>query len=78
MRGGEVVNAMEPYVARFDFILGVPATAPYHCGLLSFGDTFYINFIRNIKEPELERHYFAVLQELGLSVTVESNERGEG
>lgn len=73
-----VPKAMEPYVTRFDFILGVPATAPYHCGSLSFGDTFYINFIRNIKEPELERHYFAVLQELGLSVTVESNERGDG
>ncbi len=70
-----VPSSMAHYVTRFDFILGVPATAPYHCGLLSFGDTFYINLIRNIKEPELERHYFAVLQELGLSVTVESNQR---
>ncbi len=69
--------AMEPYVTRFDFILGVPATAPYHCGLLSFGDTFYINFIRNIKEPELERHFFEVLKEVGLSATVESNQREE-
>ena len=40
------------------------------------GDTIYINFIRNIKEAELERHFFEVLQELGLSATVESNQNG--
>ena len=33
----------------------------------------WINFIRNIKEAELERHFHAVLQQLGLPVTVESN-----
>ena len=38
--------------------------------MLSFGDTIYINFIRNIKDAELERHFFSVLQELGLSATV--------
>ena len=68
-----VPAVMEPYIERFDFILGVQAEAPYNCGMLSFGDTVYINFIRNIKEAELERHFFAVLQELGVSVTVESN-----
>lgn len=64
---------MQPYIERMDFILGVQAAAPYNCGVLSFGDTIYVNFIRNIKEPELERHFFAVLQEMGLEVTVESN-----
>lgn len=66
-------EAMVPYIKRFDFILGVQAAAPYNCGMLSFGDTVYINFIRNIKDAELERHFFSVLQELGLSATVESN-----
>ena len=65
---------MEKYIKRFDFVLGVQAAAPYNCGMLSFGDTIYINFIRNIKEAELERHFFAVLQELGLSAMVESNQ----
>ena len=64
---------MEQYVRRMDFILGVQAAAPHNCGILSYGDTIYINFIRNIREPELERHFFLVLQELGLPVTVESN-----
>lgn len=72
----KVPQVMEKYIKRFDFILGVQAAAPYNCGMLSFGDTVYINFIRNIKEAELERHFFAVLQQFGLSVTVESNRNG--
>ena len=72
----KVPEIMTKYIERFDFILGVQAAAPYNCGMLSFGDTIYINFIRNIKDAELERHFFAVLQELGLSATVESNQNG--
>lgn len=64
---------MIPYIDRIDFILGVQSTAPYNCGMCSFGDTVYVNFIRNIRQPELERHFFAVLQQMGLPVTVESN-----
>ncbi len=64
---------MTPYVARMDFILGVQAAAPYNCGILSYGETLYINFIRNIREPDLERHFAAVLQQMGLTPEVESN-----
>ncbi len=64
---------MRAYVDRFDFIIGVRALAPYNCGIVSYGDTTYINFIRNIKESELEYHFFKVLQGLGLDVEAESN-----
>ena len=66
---------MTPYVQRMDFILGVQATAPNNCGVLSYGDTIYINFIRNTREPELEYHFFRVLRDMGLTVTVESNQK---
>ena len=66
-------EVMNPYVERFDFILGVQAAAPYNCGMLSFGNTVYVNFIRNIRDAELERHFYKVLHQLGLPVTVESN-----
>ena len=72
----KVPEVMAGYIKRFDFILGVQAAAPYNCGMLSFGDTVYVNFIRNIKDAELERHFFAVLQQEGLSATVESNQNG--
>ena len=70
-----IPEEMEAYVERFDFILGVQASAPYNCGALSYGDSLYINIIRNIKEPALERHFYRALRELGLSVTVQSNGR---
>ena len=69
----KVPDIMANYIKRFDFVLGVKATTPYNCGMLSYGDTVYINFIRNIKEAELERHFFAILQELGVSTMVETN-----
>ena len=34
-----------------------------------------INMIRNIREPELESHFYRVLHALGLPVKVESNQR---
>ena len=70
-----IPQAMASYVERFDFILGVQATAPYNCGVLSYGDTLYINFIRNIREPLLEAKFHQVLQEMGLPVQVQSNKR---
>lgn len=66
-------DAMTPYVERMDFILGVQATAPHNCGVISFGDILYINFIRNIRESELEYHFYRVLKELDLTVKVQSN-----
>lgn len=68
---------MKQYIKRIDFILGVQAAAPYNCGIVSYNDTIYINFIRNIRDPELERHFFAVLRDMGISVTVESNQNQE-
>ena len=66
-------EVMEPYVERLDFILGVQATAPQNCGVIAFGDTIYVNFIRNIQEPELEARYHRLLQQQGIPVQVESN-----
>lgn len=67
-------SEMQPYVNRMDFILGVQASAPYNCGVLTYKDTVYINFIRNTKEPDLEFHFHKVLEEMGMIAEVESNE----
>lgn len=64
---------MEGYVERMDFILSSQAMSPHNCGVLSYGDTLYVNFTRNIVEPNLEREFFLVLREMGLPVEVQSN-----
>ncbi|MBQ8909667.1 MAG: alpha/beta hydrolase fold domain-containing protein [Oscillospiraceae bacterium] len=72
----QLPEVMTEYVQRLDFILGVQATAPYNCGVVSFKDSLYINFIRNTREPQLEEAFFKVLQELGIAVQVSSNGKG--
>ncbi len=69
----QLPEIMKQYVQRLDFILGVQATAPYNCGVLSYGDELYINMIRNTRESALEYHFFRVLQDMGLPVEVQSN-----
>lgn len=69
----QIPEEMRQFVQRFDFILGVQASAPYNCGVVSYGDHLYMNFIRNIQEPALERQLCQVLQDLGLPVQIQSN-----
>ena len=69
----QLPEKMKPYVQRLDFILGVQHNAPYNCGAISWGNTLYLNFIRNIREPELEYSFYQRLRQLGIPVTVESN-----
>lgn len=71
----QLPEEMQAFVQRMDFIIGVPAQTPYNCAVLSYGNTLSINFIRNIREPKLEKHFYEVLRGLGLHVKVESNQR---
>ncbi len=69
----QLPEEMLPYVERMDFILSVQATQPYNCGVLSFGNRLYVNFVRNIREPKLEFRFYRVLRDMGIPVQVESN-----
>lgn len=72
----DLPEEMLSHVSRMDFILGSQATSPYNCGVITFKDVMRINFIRNIKEPKLEYHFFKVLEEFGIAAEVQSN-RGD-
>ena len=73
----ELPEAMKKYVRRIEFIIGVQYTYPNNCAIASCGDVTCINMIRNIREPELERRFFSRLVELGIPVSIESNQRKE-
>ena len=70
-----IPDEMAEYVSRMDFTLGVQAVAPNNCGVVSYGGKLYINFIRDTKEPELEREFFTLLRSMGVHVLIESNSR---
>lgn len=69
----QIPETMKPYITRFDFIIGPQAKAPHNCGVLSYGDMLSINFIRNIREPELESAFYKVLRDNGLCPEVQSS-----
>ena len=71
----QMPEEMKPFVTRLDFILSPQAHFPHNCGVISFGDTVYVNLIRKIREPALESHFFRVLQRQGVHVLVESNQQ---
>lgn len=66
---------MEKYVTRMGFVLGVQANAPYNAGFITYKDKMYLNFVRNIKEPLLEKEFYEVIKALGIRPCVESNSR---
>lgn len=71
----KVPEPMAPFIERMDFVLGIQATRHHNCGIITYGDTLVFNSIRNVREPILERHLYAVLRDLGVHVKVESNQR---
>ncbi len=66
-------EAMTPYVRRMEFIIGPQRSYPNNCSVASFGGETYVNMIRNIREPELERRFYSRLVELGVPVLIETN-----
>ena len=68
-----VPDAMAPFVRRMEFIIGTQRSYPNNCSVATFGNETYINMIRNIREPELERRFFSRLVELEVPVAIETN-----
>ena len=64
------------YVERMDFVLGSQSAAPYNISSVTYGGKLYLNVIRNMREPILEREIYLVLRELGVPHRAESNSRG--
>lgn len=72
----QLPEAMNRHIERIDFVLGVQATSPVNCGVISHNGKLIVNFVRGIKEPDLERHFFTTLRKMGINVLVESNGPG--
>ena len=67
-------EAMAPFVERMEFIIGVQYSYPNNCSVVTCGGTTIVNMIRSTKSPELERRFFSKLVELGIPVTIETNQ----
>ena len=70
-----VPSPMDSYVRRFDFMLGPLSYMNVNCAAVSYKGMMNITFTRKIRETEFERYFFTELVEMGIKVTVESNNR---
>lgn len=71
----KIPENMEEHIERIDFILGPQAQAPYNCSAYTYRDVLNITFSRDIKEARLETYFFREMQNLGVEVTVQTNQR---
>lgn len=70
-------DSMVKHIERVDFVLGLQATSPVNCGVLSYNGKLIVNLVRGIKESDLERNFFTTLRKMGVHILVESNGNGE-
>lgn len=70
-----VPTDMEPFVERFEFLIGPQRYLLHAATVSSYGDKLYFTITRTAAESSVERYLFTGLVEQGLSVTIESNER---
>lgn len=68
---------MQPFVERFDVLMGQPFSARTNCAIVSFQNVLTVNFTSSIKETDIERHFFRKLVKDGIPVKIETNRRME-
>ncbi len=69
-------DQLKEYIDRIEFIIGTQRTYPNNCSVSTFNGKTFINLIRNTRSSELERLFITKLVDLGIPVSVESNDIG--
>lgn len=69
----KVPKEMEPYVERFDILMGQPFSPRTNCAIVTYKDIATIGFASSIIENDIERIFFRKLVQEGIEVTIQSN-----
>lgn len=64
---------MEPYIERFDFMMGAQRFNAHGATACSYRDQLVFTFNSTVEETDIERLFFTELVRRGIHVTVESN-----
>ena len=72
----ECPDPLKDYIDRIEFIIGPQQTYPNNCSVSTFNGKTFINMIRNTGGSDLERRFLTKLVELGIPLSVESNDIG--
>jgi hypothetical protein len=66
--------SMKPYISHYQFNISSSPEQPKVVSSVSFENTLCFSFISNIIERDLEKEFFKVIHELGLTPTIEASE----
>ncbi|PTI40954.1 hypothetical protein BU056_05675 [Staphylococcus succinus] len=69
-----VPKEMDNYIESFNCLLNTRSETPYNCGIISYKDKLYMNFIRNIEDPLLETEISNLLNKLCVKYKVDNGE----
>lgn len=70
-----IPEEMQPFVERFDVLMGQPFSARTNCAITSYQNILTINFTSSIKETDVERYFFRKLVKDGIPVKIETNRK---
>lgn len=68
---------MQPFVERFDVLMGQPFSARTNCAIISYQNNLTVNFTSSIKETDIERYFFRKLVQDQIPVKIETNRKME-
>ena len=68
---------MQPFVERFDVLMGQPFSARTNCAIVSYQNVLTVNFTSSIQETDIEQYFFRKLITDGIPVKIETNRRME-
>lgn len=69
----KVPRTMEPFVDRFEFVLGETTKNTLTCSTVSYGDLINVSLSCVTDDTKVQRNFFTFLTEHGVNVKVESN-----
>lgn len=73
----KVSPEMQPFIERFDVLMGQPFSQRTNCAVVSYQNLTTINFANSIIETDVERFFFRKLVKDGIHVKIQTNRRQE-
>ncbi len=70
----DIPESMKPYISHYQFNISSSPEQPKVVSSVTFGNTLCFSFVSNIIERDLEKEFFQIIYEQGLTPTIEASE----
>jgi hypothetical protein len=70
----DLPESMKPYISHYQFNIGPSPEQPKVISAITYNNVLSVAFISNIIERNIEKEFFKLMHEFGLTPTIEANE----